>query len=168
MPGLRQVEGYARAIFESANPPLDPPMLEGRIEARIRRQALLLRDDAPLFHCIVGEAALRRVVGGPAVMRAQLGRIMEAASLANIVFQVIPFEVGAHPGLGSNFVILEINESALNGVVYVEGTMGNIYLETHAELERHKLIFSGLESIALDPEGSVAMVTRIAASYEDS
>jgi Domain of unknown function (DUF5753) len=56
----------------------------------------------------------------------------------------------------------------VNDVVYVEGAAGNIYLETDSELERYRRIFSRLQSIALDPEGSVAMVTRIAAVYEDS
>jgi hypothetical protein len=168
VPGLLQVEGYARAIFESGDPPLDPATLEGRIEARIRRQALLAREDAPLLRCIVDEAALHRAVGGPAVMRAQLARIIEAASLPKVTFQVIPFEVGAHPGLDSNFVILEIAGPGVNDVVYVEGAAGNIYLETPADLERYRRIFSRLQSIALDPEGSVAMVTRFAAAYEES
>ena len=168
VPGLLQVEGYARAIYESGDPPLDPPILEGRIEARLRRQALLVRDDAPLFHSIVDEGALRRAVGGPTVMRAQLARILEAARLPNVTFQVIPFEVGAYPGLDGNFVILEFAEPTVSDVVYVEGNSGNIYLETGAELERYKRIFSRLQSIALDPEGSAAMVTRIAASYEDA
>jgi hypothetical protein len=168
VPGLLQVEGYARAIFETGDPPLDPSTIEGRIKARIRRQALLAREDAPLLHCVVDEGALRRAIGGPAIMRAQLARIIEAASLPNVTFQVIPFEVGAHPGLDSNFVILEFTEPMVNDVVYVEGAAGNIYLETDTELERYRRIFSRLQSIALDPEGSVAMVTRIAAAYEDS
>jgi transcriptional regulator with XRE-family HTH domain len=166
VPGLLQVEGYARAIFESGDPPLDPSALKLRIDARIRRQALLERDDGPLFHCIVDEGALHRLIGGPAVMRAQLARIEEAISLPKITFQVIPFAVGAHPGLDSNFVILEIAEPTVNDVVYVEGAAGNIYMETPAELERYKRIFDRLQSIALDPEGSAAMIARVAAAYE--
>ena len=166
VPGLLQVEPYARAIFESADPPLDTPAINRRIEARIRRQALLGRDDGPLLHCIVDEAALRRPIGGPAVMRAQLAQIVESAGLPRVTFQVIPFAVGAHPGLDSNFAILEIADPAVNDVVYVEGAVGNIYLETAADLERYRRIFSRLQSIALDPESSVAMATRIAAAYE--
>lgn len=166
--GLLQVEGYARAIYESGDPPLDPATMQHRIEARIRRQALLTRDDAPPFHCIVDEAALHRPVGGPVVMRAQLARIIEVAGLPKVTFQVIPLDVGAHPGLDSNFVILEFNKPTVNDVVYVEGVIGNIYLESAADLERYKQIFSRLQSIALDPEGSAAMATRIAATYEDS
>jgi transcriptional regulator with XRE-family HTH domain len=168
VPGLLQVEGYARAIFESGDPPLDPATLERRIEARMRRQALLTRHDAPLFYCIVDEGALRRAVGGPAVMRAQLARIIEVAGLPKVTFRLIPFDVGAHPGLDSNFVILEFAKPMVNDIVYVEGAAGNIYLESAADLQRYKRIFSRLQSIALDPEGSAAMAARIAATYEDS
>jgi len=167
VPGLLQVEDYARAIFESGDPPLDASTLEGRIEARIRRQALLTRDEAPLFHAIVDEGALRRVIGRPAIMRAQLERISEAVSLPNVTFQVIPFEAGAHPALDSNFVFLEFAEPTMHDVVYVEGAVGNIYLENTADLGRYMRIFSRLQAIALDPENSIAAVSRIAATYED-
>lgn len=168
VPGLLQVEGYARAIFESADPPLDRGAMEQRTEARIRRQALLTQDDAPLFHYIVDEGALRRPIGGPAVMREQLARIIEVISLPNVTFQIIPLAVGAHPGLQSNFVILEFDKQMVNDVVYVEGAVGNIYLENAADLERYKRIFSRLQPIALDSEGSAAMAARIAQAYEDS
>ncbi len=136
VPGLLQVEGYARAIFESGDPPLDSSVLERRIEGRLRRQALLTRDDTPLFHCIVDEGALLRPIGGPAVMRAQLARIAEAASMPRVTFQVIPFAVGAHPGLDSSFVILEIAEPMINDVVYVEGAVGDHYLSKSEGLSR--------------------------------
>lgn len=167
--GLLQVEDYARAIMAGApEPPDDPAVIDQQVEARIRRQALLTRADAPPFHCIMDEGALRRPIGGSAVMRAQLARIIAVASLPDVTFQLIPFAVGAHPGLDSNFVILSFNQPMVNDVVYVEGVVGNIYLESAAELERYRRIFARLQSIALDPEGSVAMAQRIAAAYEDS
>jgi hypothetical protein len=99
-------------------------------------------------------------------MQAQLARIIETASLHKVTFQVIPLAVGAHPGLESNFVILEFGQSPVNEVIYVEGAVGNIYLESAADLSRYKQIFSRLQSIALDPEGSAAMAARIAETYQ--
>ena len=169
VPGLLQVAGYARAVFETTEPPLDPAAIERNVEARIRRQTLLERDNAPLLHCIVDESALRRPIGGPAVMREQLARIIEIANMPKVSFQIIPLKVGAHPGLGGgNFVILELGKRAVNDVVYVEGAVGNLYLESAADLEKFKHIFSQLKTMALDPEGSVAMAARISATYEDS
>jgi len=168
IPGLLQVEGYARAIFESGDPPLEPAAIGQRIEARIRRQALLARDDGPVFHFVIDEGALRRLVGGAPVMRAQLARIIEAGRLAKVTIQVVPLEIGAHLGLGSNFTVLDFNKPEVNDVVYVEGAVGNIYLESAADLERYRRIFSRLQSIALDPEGSAALAAGIMAAHKDS
>lgn len=47
--------------------------VETRVAARMDRQALLTKPDPPRLWAIMDEAAARRVVGGPAVMREQLG-----------------------------------------------------------------------------------------------
>lgn len=163
--GQFQIESYARAIFESSEPPLDPATIEQRVEARLRRQALLTQDDGPLFHSILDEGALRRPIGGWAVMRAQLERIMEIAGFPKVTFQLIPLDIGAHPAMDSTFVILEFEKTMVNDVVYVEGVVGNLYLEGAADLERYKQMFFRLRSIALNPEDSIAAVARIAATY---
>jgi transcriptional regulator with XRE-family HTH domain len=167
--GLLQVEDYARAIVQAAaDPPPDDATIEQRVEARIKRQVLLTQDDGPLYHCILDEGALRRPVGGPAVMQAQLARIIELARLPRVTFQLIPLDVGAHPGLESTFVILDFEEPMVNDVVYVEGLVGNLYLEGPADLERYRRVLSRLRSIALSPEDSIAAVRRIAAVYIDA
>jgi transcriptional regulator with XRE-family HTH domain len=164
--GLLQVEGYARALLQAAEPPLEPEAIEQRVEARLKRQALLAREGGPLFHCILDEAALHRHVGGAAVMRTQLERIIEAAALPNVTFQLIPLSYGAHPAMDSTFVITEFEESTVNDVVYIEGLVGNIYLEAVAELERYKGVFSRLSAIAESSDGSIAAVRRIADTYK--
>jgi transcriptional regulator with XRE-family HTH domain len=169
VPGLLQVEDYARAIVQSgADPPPDNVTIEQRVAARIKRQVLLTQDDGPLFHCILDEGALRRPVGGPAVMQAQMARIIELAMLPRVTFQLIPLDFGAHPGLESSFIILDFEEPMVNDVVYVEGLVGNLYMEGASDLERYRRVFSRLRSIALSPEDSTAAVRRIAAVYRDS
>ncbi len=166
--GLFQVEGYARAILQAHEPTLDDATIEQRVEARTKRQVLLTQDDGPFLHSIVDEGALRRPVGGPAVMRTQLERIIELAILPKVTIQLIPLDLGAHPGLDSTFVILDFKEPIVNDVVYVEGLVGNIYLENVGDLERYRQVFSRLQSIALSPEDSIAAVKRIAATYGDT
>jgi transcriptional regulator with XRE-family HTH domain len=166
--GLLQVEDYARAILRAIEPPLDDTTIELQVEARVKRQALLTRDKGPWFHCILDEGALRRPVGGPAVMRAQLERIIDRAGLGKVTFQLIPLDLGAHPGLESNFIVLDFETPMVNDVVYIEGLVGSIYLEDAADLERYKHIFSRLHSIALSPEKSISLVKRIAGTYKDT
>jgi transcriptional regulator with XRE-family HTH domain len=165
--GLLQVEGYARAILETAEPPLERAVIDQYVEARLRRQAVLDGPDSPLSRFVVDEQALRRLVGSPAVMHAQMKRIVTMAKLPNVTFQILPVRVGAHTAMGSPFTILEFDEPAVNNVVYVEGLVGNIYLEDATDVDRYKLIFSRLSSIALNPEDSIEMAESIAATYKD-
>ena len=159
--GLLQVESYARAVVQAATiPPLDDATVEQRVEARIKRQVLLTQDDGPSFRCILDEGVLRRPIGGPAVMQAQLARIIELARLPRVTFQLIPLDVGAHPGLHNMFIILDFEKSTVNDVVYIDGLAGDIYLEGPADLERYRRVFSRLHSIALSAEDSIAAVVE--------
>ena len=165
VPGQFQTEGYARAIFRAAEPPLDTTAIDQRVEARLKRQALLA-EDGPRFRGIIDEGALHRPVGGRAVMRAQLERIIEIAARPRVTFQIIPLDVGAHPGMDGNFSLLEFEGATINDVVYVEGPVGNLYLEGPANLEKYRQMFARLASIALSPDDSAALVARIAAAYD--
>ena len=127
MPGLLQTADYARAGHEGTVPRLGPDQIELQIEAKLTRQRILSQDNPPRFIAVLDEAALHRVVGGRLVMAAQLGKILEMVALPNIVVQVLPYEVGAHPGVESNFTILELPIST-PGVMFVEGLAGSIYL----------------------------------------
>ena len=163
--GLVQVEGYARAIFDAAEPPLDDATIEQRLEGRLKRQTLLTREGGPVFHLILDQGALQRPVGGSAVMQAQIAQIIEVANLPSVTFQLIPLNIGAHAALDSTFVILEFEKASVNDVVYVEGAVGNIYLESVADLERYRKLFSRLETIALSPQDSIALARTIGSTY---
>jgi transcriptional regulator with XRE-family HTH domain len=162
VPGLLQTADYARAGHEGAMPRLSSDEIERRIEAKLTRQALLSQDDPPAFSAVLDEAVLHRMVGGPAVMNAQLGRLIESANRPNVTIQVIPFTLGAHPGVESNFNILEIR-SPTPGVVFVEGLVGSIYLERSEELTRYRQIFERLQAIALSPKDTIALIAEIRA-----
>lgn len=162
VPGLLQTADYARAGHEGAMPRLSSEEIERRIEAKLTRQALLGQDDPPDFSAVLDEAVLHRMVGGPAVMSAQLGRLIEAANRPKVRIQVIPFTLGAHPGVESNFNILEM-PSPTPGVVFVEGLVGSIYLERSEELTRYRQIFERLQAIALSPKDTIALIAKIRA-----
>ena len=72
IPGLLQTGDYARALIRGDSPELGHEEVERRVEVRMTRQQVLARDDRPQLWAILDEAVIRRVVGGPTVMRAQL------------------------------------------------------------------------------------------------
>ena len=96
MSGLLQTEDYARTIL-AVNPGVSDDLVRERLAARLARQAILTRDDQPSAWFLVDEATLRRCVGSPHVMAAQLARLSGVARLSNITIEVVP-DI-AHAGL---------------------------------------------------------------------
>lgn len=167
-PGLLQTPAYARAVHEGAFPRLSPEIIDQRIEVRKARQRILARDGPPRLAAVVDEAVLHRVIGGPAVMAGQIGHVIEAVTRwDNISVQVMPYGVGAHPALDSTFILLEF-APPVPGVVYVEGLVGQIYLERPQDVERYQRIFAELTATAMSPEKSVELMAHAQASHRDN
>lgn len=165
VPGLLQTEAYARAMIAGTDPTMLAEDQEHSLRARTRRQTRLTESSPPRFHALVDEAALRRVVGDRDVMRAQLIALAERAVLPNVTLQIVPFEAGAHPGIDSTFTILGFAERDMHDVVYVEGLMGQFYLERPTDIERYHRVFGEIAAKALDPENSIARIEAIGGAY---
>jgi hypothetical protein len=163
--GLLQTADYARAVDERAISRLDPDKIDLQIEAKLTRQRILTQEDPPRFNVILDEAALHRVIGGRAVMAAQLGKILDMSALPNVEVRVLPYERGAHPALESNFAILELPDPT-PGLVYVEGLIGYTYLERPEDLKRYHAAFSQLRAIALSPEDSAEFITEVMREHQ--
>jgi transcriptional regulator with XRE-family HTH domain len=164
VPGLLQTPEYTRARHEGTMPRLEPNAIERRVEVTVTRQKVLTAAHPPHFWSILDEAVLHRVVGSPAVMKAQLERLIEAAGQPKITVQVIPYSVGAHPALDSIFTVVEF-DGGVPGVVYVEGLVGSIYFERPEDLDRYLGVFDRLSVIALSPEDTVELLQNMRTEY---
>ncbi|MFF5027179.1 helix-turn-helix domain-containing protein [Streptomyces collinus] len=137
-PGLLQTEDYARGVLTSgAIGQTSPDEIERHVALRMQRQALLTRPDAPRFWAVMDETALRRPVGGPDVMRAQIDKLLEATNLPNVTLQVAPFANGPHPGTYGPFVLFRFAMSELPDMVYSEYLTGAVYLDARSEVATH-------------------------------
>jgi transcriptional regulator with XRE-family HTH domain len=160
VPGILQTADYARELHVQTVPPLSAELIDQGVEARLIRQRRLTETNPLRLWSVLDEAALQRVVGGPAVMRGQLERLIEVASLPYVTIQIIPFEAGAHPALESNFTILEF-AGPMSGVVYVEGLIGSFYLNRSKDIERYRLVFDVLSGVAYNQEESIRKIADI-------
>ena len=116
VPGLLQTADYARELFRSSLLRRTEAELERDVTVRMIRQERLVSEDNPLeLVAIVDESVLHRPVGGPEVMRAQLARMVEAAGLDTVTFQVLPTGVGAHPGMYGAFTVLSFDRARRAG-----------------------------------------------------
>jgi hypothetical protein len=146
-------------------PRLSSDVIDQRVQARLARQALLTQNAPPKFQTVLDEAVLHRAVGGPRVMSAQLRKILELSALPNVTVQVIPYAVGAHPAVESNFNLLQLAPPA-PGVIFVEGLVGSIYLEREEDLARYDRIFTRLQEISLNPKDTADLIAEIRERYE--
>jgi transcriptional regulator with XRE-family HTH domain len=164
MPGLLQTADYARAMIRGGARELDRDEIERRVEVRMSRQQVLLREDRPRLWAVIDEAVIRRVVGSPAIMRTQLQHLVEAAEQGKTTIQVVPFSAGAHAGTSGPFVILGLPGPDEPDLIYVETLAGDIYLEDRNDVDRYTLAFDRLRATALHPDDSVALVQAAARS----
>ncbi len=162
VPGLLQTKEYAQAAIRRGMRDGKPEDIEARVNARLRRQERLTSDDPLNLWAIVDEAVLRREVGGADVMRAQLQHLIEITGLPVVTLQVIPFGVGAHPGMSGELAILRFEEPVGADVVYIESMAGDLFLETPADVTRYTLMFEHLRALALSPDDSVTLVRNVA------
>lgn len=162
IPALLQIQDYAHAIINGIARRMDPRIVDERVEARLRRQQLLERENRPRYRALLDEAVLHRLVGGSAVMTAQLDRLLKHQEDGTAAIQVIPFSIGAHAGADSNFDFLEFEESSLQGpVAYVEGLFSNHYQERPAEIRRYRESIDLLREAALSTRDSMNLISGI-------
>jgi transcriptional regulator with XRE-family HTH domain len=161
IPGLLQTEEYARQTLRNGPGELDREDVERLVQVRMERQRILGREDRPRLWAVLDEAVIRRVVGGPEVMREQLRHLIDCAEQGKTTLQVVPFGAGAHAGTTGPFVILEFPEPTDPDVVYVETLAGDIYLEASPDVDRYTLAFARLLAAALHPDDSVRLVQQV-------
>jgi transcriptional regulator with XRE-family HTH domain len=166
MPGLLQTEEYAQGIISIVAPKMDPHVVQQRVEARLRRQQLLSRDSGPRYNVLLDENVIRRGVGDPELIAAQLEKVLETINAGRAVVQVIPFSAGAYATADGYFVLLEFEGRAdLWPVVYIEGLAGNQYLDRKGDIARYRECIDYLKARALSPQESESLIAKARADY---
>jgi transcriptional regulator with XRE-family HTH domain len=156
VPGLVQTRDYARAVTSLGH--TDPEEVERRTELRIRRQEILI-GGGPTLWAVVDEAALRRNIGSPALMRAQLDHLIEMNRLPNVSLQIAPLRYGGHAAAGGPFTILRFDEPDLPDIVYLEQLTSALYLEKRADVEHYAMVMDRL-CAQVDPPGRTESMLR--------
>lgn len=164
IPWMFQTREYARAVIRGILPRIADHVLDERVAARLTRQEIITRESPPHFWPLVDESALHRRVGSNQVMRDQLKGMVELAAIPNMTLQVVPFSLGAHPGLDNTFTLLEF-QSGQPPVVYVENMAGELYLERAKDVNRYKEALMHLRAGALDPESSISLIERVRETF---
>ncbi|MEV6182919.1 helix-turn-helix transcriptional regulator [Streptomyces sp. NPDC052016] len=166
VPGLLQTRQYAETLISGALPETASTEIEKRVQVRMRRQERISAEENPLrLWTVMDEAALRRVVGNRSLMRDQLEHLVEQSQLPHVTVQVIPFDMGAHPGLNGQYAILEFPDASDSSVVYIEGVTSDLYLEKPNDVQKYSVMYEHLRAQALNVEQSRQFIADIAKEY---
>jgi transcriptional regulator with XRE-family HTH domain len=160
IPGLLQTPGYARAVF-SLPGGSHGERAERQLAVRLRRQEILHRAEPPHLWAVIDEAALRRPVGGTAVMRAQLEHLLEISQLRHVNLQVLPFRAGGHAAGGGSVTLLRFAGDQLPDVVYLEQLTSAIYPSSPSDLAYYWDMLNQLATDADPPIASIMILDQI-------
>ncbi|MFJ2606794.1 helix-turn-helix domain-containing protein [Streptomyces sp. NPDC091279] len=152
--GLLQTEEYARAVVRRGMKGASTTDIEKRVALRLERQKYLVSENAPDFHIVLDEAALRRPYGDREVMRGQLQHLIEFSEHPNIRLQIMPFGFGGHSGESGAFTILSFPESDLSDVVYMEQLSSALYLDKHEDVIQYETALKELQQDSPGPDES--------------
>ncbi|MFH8410328.1 helix-turn-helix domain-containing protein [Streptomyces sp. NPDC018019] len=164
IPGLLQTADYARAVCRLGS--LSRTEIERRVELRLQRQALLTAPGAPRLWAVIDEASLRRPLGGPGVMPAQLRHLLEMARRPNITVQVAPFHLGGHAAAGGPITILRFLEPDLPDIVYLEQLTSALYLDKRDDVDHYLAVMDRLSAQSESPRTTQAILEELVEAAE--
>jgi transcriptional regulator with XRE-family HTH domain len=159
--GLFQTEAYARAVTLLSYMSAAADEIDQRVSLRLKRQELLSGPKPPHVWSVIDEGALRRPIGGPAVMRAQLNRLCEINSMRNVTIQIAPFAVGGHAAAGGAFTVLRFGEADVPDVVYIEQLTSALYLDKREDVDHYMEVMNRLSAKALTPGKTARFLAEI-------
>ena len=154
--GLLQAEDYARAILAGQLPHHGEREIDQLVELRVRRQEALYRPAPLRLDVVVDESVLARTVGGPAVMAAQMRRLLDLMELPAVSIRVFPFAAGVVRAHRGHFVILDIPDDLGSTVVY-----------SASDVDVYDDVFTEARRLALPPGESREAVRRYHDDFAD-
>ncbi len=166
VPGLLQTPNYASAVTEGSWPEATGADIERRVQVRMRRQERITDPENPLrLWAVIDESALRRIVGSREIMAEQMRQLVQFSMEPHITVQVLPYDVGAHPGMYGKFSILEFNDPQDASTVYLEGITSDLYLEKPNDVQTYSVMYEHLRMQALNADHSRQFIDRVAEEW---
>ncbi|QLE72499.1 helix-turn-helix domain-containing protein [Streptomyces rectiverticillatus] len=159
---LLQTESYARSIFMTSKSVDErtTEFVEENVALRMKRKEILLREDPPELRVILDEAALRRAIGSPEIMREQYKEIERVAALDHVTVQIMPQNLVTYRS-GANFVLLNF-DAKLDSVVMLESALGTTLSDKTREVGAYTRRFDAMREGALAPVKTPEFLHRLA------
>jgi transcriptional regulator with XRE-family HTH domain len=160
MPGLAQVEDYARVIVSEWNSLIGGLDVEATLKDRRERQSILDSANPPWLWSVLDEVALRRIVGSPTIMRTQLLHLLELGTRPRVTFQVLPYGQQI-PGGFTSTVLSLLTLPDGHQLAYQESGLNTSFAKSFAEVSTYAAFYDHLQARALPPADSADLIRAI-------
>lgn len=165
VPGLLQTEDYAAAVIELGEFSLEET--ERLVFLRKERQRRFTSGGLRLW-AIIDEMALRRPVGDPGLMRAQLQYLLEISDRPGLTLQATPYPAGGSYLVPGSFSIMRFATPDLPDVVYVEQLTSAMYLDKPADVDRYTAVMDRVSATSATPEQTKDFIHELLKDMEGS
>ncbi|NEA64281.1 Scr1 family TA system antitoxin-like transcriptional regulator [Streptomyces sp. SID12488] len=156
--GLLQTPEYAKALFETRQPPLSSGEVEREVAARMARKTVFDREPTPSFSFIQEQVTLERPIGGKMVLRRQLEHLLEVSELRNVMIQVMPTDREDHASMQGLIQVLKFADGSAVG--RCEGAFNARPISSPRDLRVLELRYGMIRAQALPPGESLAFIER--------
>lgn len=144
--GLFQTEATVKALRAKR------PRTKGGADQglRTKRQEIVFGANGPQIEYITSEAALRRMVGGPDVMRDQVRHLLKSSERPNVDIYVVPFAAGAHASISGAYEVMGFADGVFPETVYLESLHESRYEDAEEIVGDHRRAFEGTKQDAIE------------------
>jgi transcriptional regulator with XRE-family HTH domain len=162
IPGVLQTSEVIRSIMIDADVPADE--IDERVNLRIGRRHLITRKNPAHLDVLLGEAAVRTVIGSPQIMGDQLHYLLELMELPNVEIHVVRFSAGWTPALAGAFIVVESDEAA--PIVNLETHGSGLIARDRKDLDTHRRAADAVREKAMNCEATAEFIAMVLSELE--
>ncbi|MBT2410162.1 helix-turn-helix domain-containing protein [Streptomyces sp. ISL-12] len=160
VPGLLQTADYARSVFTYTRPELSEDEVALRVDHRMKRKAVIERDNPTPYETIVHEFALRVHVADRRSSLTQLRFVLDKIEAGQTSVRVVPFEREGFAGAGASMLYLGGPVPQLDTAIR-DAPTGAAYIDSQPRLEQLRTLYQRVRDAALDSAATRDFIHRL-------
>lgn len=160
IPGLLQTDDYSREVFTGGGAPSDD--LHTKVAIRMGRQQVLQRRPNPVrFVALIGQAAVRQILGSDDIMIAQLEHLLEISKRENVDIRIMSTR-GWHPGVEGQCTVIEpMPAPDAFSVVCLDNRRSGLILHQEEDVAAYRQDVDAVLRTAMSPTDSVRLIAAV-------
>lgn len=169
-PGVLQTPAMAEHLLGYFDKSLTDEDRKVRFDVRmLRAKRIIGQAGAPTYLLMLDEAAIKREIGGRAVMAEQLEAVAEAAQRPNVHIRIVKLAQGVAVGMMGAFVVLDLtDDDAEDAVLYREAYTTDSVTHDVETVAHYRAAFEATWPRCYDQTDSLRLIRAEAAALRAS